>query len=397
MQRTEIRHIEGVDYRTGCSIAVEIERGIISHIHRIQNRSGLPWLAPGLVDLQVNGFGGKDLNTPPFSPDLVIALTHMLWREGVTAYLPTVITNHDEGIEEAVRAVAEAIRQSPALDRVIPGIHLEGPFISPQDGPRGAHDPAFVKAPNWELFERWQKAADGRIRLVTLSPEWPGAHEFIETCVRHGVKVAIGHTAANTEQLALAVRAGATLSTHLGNGAHPMLPRHPNYIWDQLAEPDLWACMIGDGFHLPDSVIKVIMRVKRDKAMLVSDVVQLGGREPGEYETHIGGRVVLTPQGKLHLKGRPQLLAGSVQTLRQGVWNLFKKQLCGLQDAWDMASIRPAAYLGLSARRGLAVGAPADLVVFEPEDEEVRILRTIKQGAILYEADTHMQGGGADG
>jgi N-acetylglucosamine-6-phosphate deacetylase len=383
MQETDIRLVEGLDYRTGRPIAVEIENGFIREICKIKGSTSLPWLAPGFVDLQVNGFRGVDLNTLPLSSDSVFEVTQMLWREGVTAYLPTVITNSDDGIEEVVRAIAEAIRQYPVLDRVIPGIHLEGPFISPQDGPRGAHDLAYVKAPDWELFERWQNAADGRIRLVTLSPEWPNAIEFIEKCVQHGVNVAIGHTAASTEQIAAAVRAGANVSTHLGNGSHPILPRHPNYIWDQLAEDDLWACMIGDGFHLPDSVLKVIMRVKQGRAILVSDVVDLGGYEPGEYETHIGGKVVLTPEGKLHLKDQPLLLAGSVQTLRQGVWNLQRKQLCELQEAWDMASVRPAAYLGLPTQQGLTVGAPADLVVFELTDEEIHIVRTIKQGFVL--------------
>jgi N-acetylglucosamine-6-phosphate deacetylase len=385
MQVTGIRLVEGLDYRTGCPVAVEIEDGVIREIHKIKGSDRLPWLAPGFVDLQVNGFRGVNLNTLPLSVDSVLLVTQMLWREGVTAYLPTVITNSDDGIEEAVRAIAEAIRQYPVLDQVIPGIHLEGPFISPQDGPRGAHDLAYVKAPDWALFERWQNAANGRIRLVTLSPEWPNAIEFIEKCVRHGVNVAIGHTAASTEQIAVAARAGASMSTHLGNGSHSMLPRHPNYIWDQLAEDDLWACMIGDGFHLPDSVLKVIMRVKKERAILVSDVVDLGGHEPGEYETHIGGKVVLTPEGKLHLKDQPLLLAGSVQTLRQGVWNLQRKQLCELREAWDMASVRPAAYLGLPSQQGLAVGAPADLVVFELTDEEIHIVRTIKQGFVLYE------------
>jgi N-acetylglucosamine-6-phosphate deacetylase len=397
MQETDIRLVEGLDYRTGCPVAVEVENGVIREIRNIKGSASLPWLAPGFVDLQVNGFRGVNLNTLPLSADSVLLVTQMLWREGVTAYLPTVITNSDDGIEEVVRAIAEAIRQYPVLDRVIPGIHLEGPFISPQDGPRGAHDLAYVKAPDWELFERWQNAADGRFRLVTLSPEWSNAVEFIEKCVRHGVNVSIGHTAASTEQIADAVRAGASMSTHLGNGSHPMLPRHPNYIWDQLAQDDLWTCMIGDGFHLPDSVLKVIMRVKQGRAMLVSDVVDLGGYEPGEYETHIGGKVVLTPEGKLYLKDQPLLLAGSVQTLRQGVWNLQRKQLCELQEAWDMASVRPAAYLGLPTKQGLAVGAPADLVVFELTDEEIHIVRTIKQGFVLYETGSQPLGGEACG
>ncbi|MBA4542183.1 amidohydrolase family protein [Thermoactinomyces daqus] len=385
MQETELRLVEGVDYRTGSPVAVEIEDGRIRDIRNIKRSDDLPWLAPGFVDLQVNGFAGIDLNALPLSAEALFSLTRMLWAEGVTAYLPTVITNSDEAIEEALRVIAAAIREEPLLERIIPGIHLEGPFISPEDGPRGAHDPAYVKPPDWTLFQRWQNAAAGRIRLVTLSPEWPDAIDFIEKCVRTGVRVAIGHTAAGTEQIAAAVRAGASLSTHLGNGAHAMLPRHPNYIWDQLAEDQLLATMIGDGFHLPDSVLKVFLAMKKEKAMLVSDVVSLGGGEPGEYETHIGGKVVLTPEGKLHLKEQPQLLAGSVQTLRQSVSYLIRKQLCKLPQAWDMASVRPAAYLGLPALRGLAAGAPADLAVFKQTAGEIRIFRTIKRGCVLHE------------
>ncbi|MFB5190676.1 N-acetylglucosamine-6-phosphate deacetylase [Alicyclobacillus fastidiosus] len=397
MESFETQSIKGLDYRTGRPIEVEVLDGVIRDIRNIDGSPHLPWLAPGFVDLQVNGFRGVDLNSPPLTSTDVMDITQMLWREGVTAYLPTVITNSDEKIEAAVRAIAESIRKCPALGPTIPGIHLEGPFISPQDGPRGAHHHAYVKAPDWALFERWQKAADGRIRVVTISPEWPNAAEFIARCVSVGVRVAIGHTSASTEQIAEAVRKGASASTHLGNGAHPVLPRHPNYIWDQLAEDDLWSCLIGDGFHLPDSVLKVMMRVKRDKAILVSDMVDLSGLEPGEYKTHIGGDVVLTPEGKLHLKDQPLLLAGSVQTQRQGVWNLQKKQLCGLREAWDMASVRPATYLDLPTKQGLEAGAPADIVVFELRDEDIQIVRTVKQGFVLYEMDSQSIGGNLHG
>lgn len=395
MHEAETKRIEGLDYRTEHPVAIGVKRGIIQSVERIQADGHLPWLAPGLVDMQVNGFCGVDFNALPLSSEAVFALTRRLWREGVTAYLPTVVTNSDSRIEGALESIAAAIRHNPVLAKMIPEIHLEGPFISPVDGPRGAHDRAYVKAPDWDLFQRWQRAAEGRVRLVTVSPEWPEATAFIERLVACGIRVAIGHTAANSEQIAAAVRAGASASTHLGNGSHPVLPRHPNYIWDQLADDHLWAGLIADGFHLPDSVLKVAMRTKRDKAILVSDVVHLGGLQPGEYETHIGGAVVLTPTGKLHLKDEPLLLAGSVQTLRQGVWNLCRKRLCSLQDAWEMASTRPATYLGLPARQGLAVGAPADIAVFEMNEQDLQIVRTIKDGFTLYEANAAETGGGA--
>ena len=142
---------------------------------------------------------------------------------------------------------------------------------------------------------------------------------FIEKCAGAGVTVSIGHTGASPEQIREAVKAGATMSTHLGNGAHVQLRRHPNYLWEQLAHDELSACIIADGFHLPDAVMKVFLRVKGPRAMLVSDAVYLSGLAPGTYETHIGGKVVLTPEGRLHLAGNPDLLAGATETLAGGV------------------------------------------------------------------------------
>jgi N-acetylglucosamine-6-phosphate deacetylase len=344
-------------------------------------------LAPGLVDLQINGFRGIDFNAPHITETAVAEMTKALWKEGVTSYFPTVITNDDERIEAAVRAIGRACARDELVNLSIPGIHLEGPFISPHDGPRGAHPKACVKAPDWSLVERWQQAAMGKIRLITLSPEWPGSAEFIRQCRAHGIAVSIGHTAATPEEIREAVAAGAMLSTHLGNGAHPMLPRHPNYIWEQLADERLWCCLIADGFHLPDSVIKVFMKAKGERAVLVSDAVHVCGMPAGTYRTHIGGTVVLTPEGRLHMADRPDLLAGSAQLLPWSIGRLARERLCGFAEAWEMASTRPAEALGLPAAWGLSAGAPADAVLLDIDDVgQIRILRTMKSGKIVYSA-----------
>ncbi|MBW7461558.1 N-acetylglucosamine-6-phosphate deacetylase, partial [Paenibacillus sepulcri] len=179
-------------------------------------------------------------------------------------------------------------------------------------------------------------AARGKIKLITLSPEWPGTASFIEKCAKAGVQVSIGHTAAAEEQIREAAAAGARLSTHLGNGAHLMLPRHPNYLWAQLAEEELWTCIIADGFHLPDSVLKVVRSVKGKRTILVSDAVYLCGMAPGTYENHIGGRVVLTPEGRLHLEQNPRLLAGSAQMLHRGISHIAGRGIAPLSEACDM-------------------------------------------------------------
>ncbi|MCZ8512730.1 amidohydrolase family protein [Paenibacillus filicis] len=379
--------ITGIHYRTEQSVSLYLEDGRIKEIVPLpaeRSGSALPWIGPGLVDLQINGYGGADFNTIPLPEGTVERATRALWQEGVTSYYPTVITNGDEEIEQALRTIARACASDRVSAAAVAGIHLEGPFISCEDGPRGAHSASYVKAPDWELFERWQEAAEGRIRIVTLSPEWPDAVRFIERCAAQGVTVSIGHTSATEEQIAEAVQAGARMSTHLGNGAHLALPRHPNYIWSQLAQDGLSACVIADGFHLPDPVLKVVFRTKGERAMIVSDAVYLSGMAPGAYESHIGGKVVLTPEGRLHLAENPSLLAGSVQLLPSGIHHLASRGLASFAEAWEMASVRPSAFMGLTAQRGLEVGAAADLVLFDRDDQGISIRHTYKAGQKVF-------------
>lgn len=377
--------IHGRHYRSGQPLAVKVEDGLIADLRpaadgRAADAGGGEWIAPGLVDLQINGFNSMDFNTLPIADGQIRQLTENLWRHGVTSFLPTVITNGAEAIAEAVAAIGRACEHDAVVRGGVAGIHLEGPFISPDDGPRGAHNKAYVRKPDWTLFCRWQEACGGRIRLVTLSPEWPEAPEFIRRCTDAGVKAAIGHTKATGEQIARAVDAGASLSTHLGNAAHPDLPRHPNYLWEQLAEERLHATLIADGFHLPPSFLKVALRSKGGKAMLVSDATVLGGMPPGEYTLQVGRTVVKTAEGRLHLAGNPRLLAGSGVMLLDGVAHMTRSGLCALAEAWEMASERPAAFLGLPQGAGLTVGAPADFVVFREEADGLRVVQTYKRG-----------------
>jgi N-acetylglucosamine-6-phosphate deacetylase len=370
------RHVD-----TGELLSVRFDGDkIVSVETAVDDGSALPWIAPGLVDLQVNGFAGIDLNGPNVSPEQVSELTRALLRVGVTSYLPTVVTGMPDEIEARLSAISASIRTDTLTAACVAGIHLEGPFISPEDGARGAHPLSAVRPPDWSLFERWQAAAEGRIRIVTLSPEWPEAPAFIARCRESGVIPAIGHTAATPEQIREAVASGALLSTHFGNGVHPTLPRHPNYLWEQLAADELWASVIADGFHLPDAVLKTVMRMKGSKAMLVSDSVALAGMTPGEYDSPIGSRVVLTPEGRLHLADDPRLLAGSAQPLLAGIAHLVCSELATLGEAWAMASTRPLSLLGHPGVNGLAIGAPADLVLFHWNEELIQIEQVVKAG-----------------
>jgi len=392
-EQPEIRQLYGRHYASDVPIRVTVREGWIDCVDEIEvdGHAGvpgigmeiwqLPWVGPGFVDLQINGYAGMDFNTLPIATQTTASVTRALLKEGVTSCFPTVITNSDMAITEAVGVIAQACEADADIAAAVAGIHLEGPFISAEDGARGAHSRQHVCAPDWSKFQRWQEAAGGRIKIVTVSPEWPEAEDFIRRCTASGVLVSIGHTAATPEQIRRAVAAGAAMSTHFGNGAHAVMPRHPNYLWEQLAADSLWTCLIADGFHLPDAVLKVAMKVKGEQALLVSDAVHFSGMPAGSYESHIGGKVVLTPQGRLQMADQPHLLAGSVKMLLSGVHHLLSHGLCSLGEAWDMASVRPALRMGLPVAAGLTVGAPADLLLVGQNGEaELRIAGVYKNG-----------------
>lgn len=348
----------------------------------------LPWVAPAFIDLQLNGYGGHDFNVGAWSDegevsDEIAPIYELAARTGTVQLMPTVTTNSLERMEQSLAALAHVLDADPALQRRTPGVHVEGPFLSSDDGPRGAHPRSYILDPDWEIYRRLQDAAGGRIRLFTLAPELEGGLEFIERLGDEGVVVALGHTAASPAQIADAVSAGATVSTHLGNGAHGVLPRHPNYIWEQLADDRLYATIIADGHHLPPSVVKVMARAKgRSRLALVSDAVSIGGLAPGLYK---GGEREVLPSGRIVLAGTPYL-AGAGHLLDTGVANLIRFAGVSLADAVTAASTLPAEILGLTPRKGrLEPGADADLIVFTlPDDGPARILRTLSFGEVIH-------------
>jgi len=371
----------------GGAARLTLADGRIARIEPLEGGGAdLPWLAPGLVDLQVNGYAGIDFNSVPLDPSLVREAVVLLLGRGVTTVFPTIVTNSDEAIEASLRAIAAACDADPLVAACVGGIHLEGPFLSPVDGSRGAHDARFVRPPDLAAFRRWQDASGGRIAIVTMSPEWDDSASFVAACAADGVVVSIGHTAATPERIREAVAAGARMSTHLGNAAQLLLPRHPNYIWEQLAADELTACVIPDGFHLPDSVLKVFLRAKAGRIAFVSDAVYLSGLAPGAYTTHIGGDVVLTPEGRLHLASNPALLAGSAQMLIDGIGRVAARGLLPLPEAWALGSAAPADAVGLAGVGRLEVGAAADLVRFriDPDGGSIAVEETYKAGTAVF-------------
>lgn len=294
---------------------------------------------PGLFDLQVNGFGGIDFNGAGLTPDLVREALAKMRATGVTRCLPTLITSSFDRFAASARVLARM------ADPAIAGIHMEGPYLSPLEGARGAHPPEHAIAASVDDFRRRQDAADGRIVLVTLAPEVPGALALIEHLVAAGVRVSIGHTAAAPQQIAAAIAAGATLATHLGNGCAQMLPRHPNVIWELLAADEVVASFIVDGHHLPPATVKAMIRAKGlNRTVLVTDAIAAAGCPPGRYT--IGAVTCeLGVDGRVSLPGTPYL-AGSGLTLDRAVANTARFTGLPIDAVLPMASTIPAACLG---------------------------------------------------
>lgn len=375
--------------QTGEAVEIWAEDGKISSIRRLAAEANgqLPWLSAGWIDLQVNGFGGYDLNGEETTAEDIAGVTRSLHAHGVTSYLPTVITGSFARMSQGLSAIAKCCAESALVRSSILGIHLEGPYLSSERGSRGAHPKEYTRDPDWNEFQRLQETAGGLIRMVTVAPERQGAVAFIEQLVKAGIVVAIGHTKATAEELDAAVRAGATLSTHLGNGAEPVLPRLSNYIWNQLADDRLWASLIPDGHHLPPAVLKVMTRAKGHKSVFVSDGTKFGGMQPGRYPSLIGGEVVLTESGLLHTAEDPNILAGSALSLATGIVNAIKYTDMHLKDAIDAITARPAMIMGESRLGTLKVGNPANITLFSYNDKlqgELTVVETVVAGVSVF-------------
>jgi len=378
----------GMDALTGEAVEITAAGGVITAVEPLLGPAGaLRWLAPGFIDLQVNGYAGVDYCGSGTSVEAIGQSLESQFATGVTRIFATVITGPREGMLAAMRNLARARRELP-YGHAIEGIHVEGPFISPHDGPRGAHPREHVRPPDVDEFRRWQEAAEGLVRMVTVSPEWPGAPEFIEAITSEGVVAAIGHLDATPEQIDAAVRAGARVSTHLGNGSHAMLPRHPNYLWQQLADDRLAASFIVDGIHLDAAFLRVALRAKGvERSVLITDAVAPAGCAPGLYRLGEAD-VELSAEGKVTLRGTDRL-AGSALRMDRGVENLMRLAGLTLPEALTMAARNPARVGRIEhRRRGLQPGERADIVEFDydPAAKSLRIVRTWLGGELVYEA-----------
>ncbi|HEX4748900.1 MAG TPA: amidohydrolase family protein [Bryobacteraceae bacterium] len=348
------------------------------------------FLAPGFIDVQVNGFAGVDYNNPLSSAESIAKSVRTMFSTGVTRFFPTIITGSEERMVNSLRNLARAKAEFASSKlpeaQAMEAFHVEGPHISPEDGPRGAHPREHVRAPDFAEFQRWQEAAQGNIRLVTVSPEWDQTPHYIENLVRAGVVASVGHTKATSEQIRAAVAAGATMSTHLGNAAHPVLPKTNNYIWEQIAEERLSAGFIVDRIHIPEAFFRAAIRAKGiERSILVTDAVMPAMCTPGPYRL---GQVdvELRADGSVMMPGTSRL-AGSALRMDYAIGYAAWMGRISLREAITMATTNPARVARIAGRqRGLTPGEKADLIRFQWDENASRltIAQTVVSGEMVY-------------
>ena len=368
--------IRGKDPGTESLMDVLVENGKVIQVSPYQKGSSLYdfggkdlYLCSGFFDPQVNGFAGVDFNSPSLSPEGFHRAALSLASTGITRFLPTLITSSHEKMVRRLRIIRDGLRKDPLLQKMCLGIHLEGPYISPEEGPRGVHPREFIRLPQWEEVKRFQEACEGRIRCVTLAPEVKGAIPFIRKAVAHGMIIGIGHTDASEEVLEEAVGAGARLSCHLGNAPSPLLPRHRNLIDKQLAIDQLMASIITDGIHLPPDVVSDYVRAKGvDRIVLTTDSMAGAAVPPGRYT--LGDlEAEVSSDREARLTGTSRL-AGSTLTMDRAITNVIRFAGIDLSSAIHMAA-KNAQKLFPEVGRDIAPGHSADLVLFEYRRELV--------------------------
>lgn len=303
---------------------------------------------PGLVDLQVNGYKGVDFSDEGLTQADFIRACRELIEAGTTAFLPTMVTSPEDVYEHNLPIIAEVIDMPEFASRLL-GIHLEGPFISVQDGARGAHNAEWVREPDVSFLDKLIEWSAQKVKLLTIAAEVSGAEQLARYAASKGIAVSLGHQMAGEEDLRKLVRAGAVALTHLGNGVPAVLPRHNNPIWAGLAEDALLATIITDGNHLPPSILKTIIKTKGPaRCIVISDATSLAGFKPGTYET-LGHKVILEENGRLY---DPQTgyMCGSSATMLKCMNHLASLNLASPDELTAMGFHNPLRLIGLTPK-----------------------------------------------
>jgi N-acetylglucosamine-6-phosphate deacetylase len=382
----QLHEVKGLLYSNGKAVSVMIDNGMIIGVAQLPSDSTVPtlYIAPGLIDLQINGYMGVDFSNRQLTPEDLRNVIRSLWKVGVTSFLPTVVPNEPAKMMNSFRLLA-GILKDEKIRLSIPGLHLESPYISPVQGYRGAHLEKNIRLPDWDEFQDFQNASGNNIRIITVAPEVKGAIPFIRKCRESGLIVSLGHHNGRAEDIKAATGAGASLSTHLGNGCANMIDRHLNPIWPQLASPEITATIIVDGFHLTKEEVYCFHKIKgTGKTILVSDAVDLAGLPPGNY-TRREKNLVLTPDNAVRFPDQ-NVLAGAASPLSAGVGNIISFTGCSLAEAIQMASTNPSRLLHLDHIGEIRHGMRADLILFRIIGHKIEIVKTYLAGEEVFSA-----------
>jgi len=375
--------VKGVLYSDDGMVSISLENKKIKSIINTKEDHSIPktYIAPGLIDIQINGYMGVDFSGPNLTLEGVRKATKALWKEGVTSYFPTIITNDIDLIKKNFAILAQA-KKDPEIGTSIPGFHLEGPYISPLAGFRGAHLEKYIKAPDWEEFKEIQKAANNGIKIITVAPEIEGAIPFIKKCVESGVIVSLGHHNGSAEDVQAAVEVGAKMATHLGNGCANEINRHDNPLWPQLSNDALTVSIIADGFHLRREEVRTFYKAKGvDHTILVSDALDLAGLAPGEYTR--GERTLLLTSNVVKLP-KENVLAGAASPISKCVGIVMDFTGCTLKNAIQMASTNPAKMFSMDEVGTIEPNKRADLILFTMKNNTMVIEQTFVAGKMVY-------------
>jgi N-acetylglucosamine-6-phosphate deacetylase len=362
---------------------VQIENGHFKDVKtRREDILDLPWIAPGLVDIQINGFAGVDFNRALESEEAWRHATGRLYAHGCTNFLIALITNTEAGYRERLRELTAHLRRDP---RNCLGFHLEGPWLNPDPGYRGAHRAEWMTSPRAALLDEWRETAGDLVRLVTLAPEMDPAAglEVIRAGRAQNIRFFAGHSGAKGAVLARAVEAGVAGWTHLGNALPAAAPKFDNVLLHVLAQPELFASLIPDGAHVPPHAFRALARALGPRLLLTTDAMA-GAAADGPGPFTLGEtQVQLADDGTARLPDSGRL-AGSTLTPFEGVFRAEQMAGIYLEEAWRAFSTRPAEVLGLSRR--LTAGHPANFCLISP-DKTPDLLATYHRGECVYEAD----------
>jgi N-acetylglucosamine-6-phosphate deacetylase len=373
MSNTSEGEVCGRHFITGELVRLRWENGKITEIERLEAGRLVVtdpaaimatdvWIAPGLFDAQVNGYGGVDFQQDGLKAGDLISAARQLRNAGCTRFLLTLITDEWTKLMGRLRHLKELREQSAELQAAIAGWHIEGPFLSTEPGFHGAHDPALMCDPTPEHIRELRAITENDPLLLTLAPERAGAIEAIQVAVSRGIRISLGHTNASAEVLKQAVEAGANSFTHLANGCPRELDRHDNILWRVFETPDLKVSLIPDGIHVSPSLFRILERnLVWNWIYYVSDAMSAAGMQPGKYklgklELEVGEDQIVRQPGK-------PLFAGSALRPIDGVFRAAEMLECKWQEVWPRYSEIPARMMGLGNE--LVVGQRADLCVLK--------------------------------